>query len=126
MEWLELTTRGLRTGPFIPCEKVGCDRHICNIVATNVDKRVAMEEKLPAAQGGGDLSGKELPELPAAVKNRDSSYTVSKLRALSHRFRRQNRHIWQAFCHDEGDLGMVAVTQTCVSAPALTCLPSPA
>ena len=58
-------------------------------------------------------------ELPAAVKNRDSSYTVSKLRALSHRFRRQNRLIWQAFCRDEGDLGMVAVTQTCECPPTL-------
>ena len=64
---------------------------MANIIASNIDKNVAVIEKLPASAGGGDLDGKDLPELPAAVKNRSTSYTVNKLRILSRRFRRENR-----------------------------------
>jgi hypothetical protein len=45
------------------------------------------------------------------VKNRESSYTISKLRCLSRRFRRENRLIWSGFCSELGDYEMVAVCQ---------------
>eukprot|EP01043_Picozoa_sp_COSAG02_P050777 COSAG02_NODE_5262_length_4488_cov_14.412395_3_plen_347_part_01 len=86
---------------------------MANIIASNIDKNVAIIEKLPASAGGGDLDGKDLPELPAAVRNRSTSYTVNKLRILSRRFRRENRLLWAAFQDEVGDYAAVAVTQTC-------------
>eukprot|EP01043_Picozoa_sp_COSAG02_P092734 COSAG02_NODE_29322_length_571_cov_1.207627_1_plen_56_part_01 len=46
LEWLWLTQSGHRPHhPFIASEVVGCERHICNIVATAIGKLFCLDEQ---------------------------------------------------------------------------------